>query len=484
MYSMSDIARIDRDAGPVPVSEAAGTAVRREPGAVALIAPDVGIDKPDELTWWDWTVFLLHTAAEIEHALMVQYLYAAYSLTNGDFRGPDAPPDAADLVRRWQGRIIGIAREEMAHLLTVQNLLRFVGGPLNLEREDFPFRAFLYPFPLQLEPLSKTSLAKYVATEMPARPPQPPDLIQEIVERATGATGGLPVNRVGPLYAELVKIVGDPAKLPDAALRPETATTLQAGDRDWRPLGSMLVRAVRSRAEAADALKAIGEQGEGQETPPVGAPESHFDRFIKIYTAFPETDPRRGPVGWSPAGSVPTNPNTLRHPSTDPDLERGRITHPTTRLWAHLFNVRYRMLLADLTHALHLPGPMQEGHTLTGRGHLRNWTFVEMTGNPDAGMEAGLRGIARMLVTLPLKETPAAADPIHAGPPFELPYTLNLPDGEADRWRLHLALLDTSHDLIARIRAVSGTNAILDELTDTDLAARAVVEEQLVVHAG
>jgi len=27
--------------------------------------------KPEELTWWDWTVFLLHTAAEIEHALMV-----------------------------------------------------------------------------------------------------------------------------------------------------------------------------------------------------------------------------------------------------------------------------------------------------------------------------------------------------------------------------------------------------------------------------
>jgi hypothetical protein len=28
------------------------------------------IPKPDELTQWDWAVFLLHTVAEIEHVLM------------------------------------------------------------------------------------------------------------------------------------------------------------------------------------------------------------------------------------------------------------------------------------------------------------------------------------------------------------------------------------------------------------------------------
>jgi hypothetical protein len=52
------------------------------------------IEKPDELTWWDWTVFLLHTAAEIEHALMVQYLYAAYSLADAGHTGTDVPPNA------------------------------------------------------------------------------------------------------------------------------------------------------------------------------------------------------------------------------------------------------------------------------------------------------------------------------------------------------------------------------------------------------
>jgi hypothetical protein len=82
---------------------------------------------------------------------------------------------------------------------------------------------------------------------------------------------------------------------------------------------------------------------------------------------------------------------------------------------------------------------------------------------------------------MPLKATSAPADPASAGPPFELPYTLALPDNERDRWRLHLALLDTSQGLIGSIQTVSGTNAILDELIATDLEARAIVEAQLAL---
>jgi len=55
----------------------------------------------------------------------------------------------------WQHAILDIAREEMGHLITVQNLLRVIGGPLTFEREDYPFRSELYPYPFQLEPLSR-----------------------------------------------------------------------------------------------------------------------------------------------------------------------------------------------------------------------------------------------------------------------------------------------------------------------------------------
>jgi hypothetical protein len=463
LFAMTDVAHVDPDTGPIPAVPA---------GALELAGAEATIEKPDELGWWDWTVFLLHTAAEIEHALLAQYLYAAYSLADRDFAGPAVPPGASALTAQWRRTIAGIATEEMAHLLTVQNLLRFIGGPLNLEREDFPFRAFLYPFPLALEPLTKTSLAKYVAAEMPAKPPQRPEVIAEIVTRAAG---GMPINRVGIVYDALADIFGDETKLATSDLRPETAGEHQAGGGDWHALDPLIVRAVASRDEAVSALRAIGEQGEGSAHPQPGAEPSHFDRFIQIYEAFPETDRAVGSLTWAPARSVPTNPNTLRHPSTDPAIECARITHPTTRLWAHLFNIRYRMLLADLMHALHLPGPLESDGEPTIRGHLRDWAFLEMRGRP----RAGLRGLAGRLVTLPLKQAPGQADPANAGAPFELPYTLALPDDERDRWRLHLALLDTSGDLIGALVAAGGTNALLDELVAIDQAARAVVHSQL-----
>jgi hypothetical protein len=467
LFLMSDAARIDRDFQPVSAGALALAALPPEERSGLRLAAlaDTTLTKPAELTWRDWAVFLLHTAAEIEHALLVQYLYAAYSLADGGFLGAAVPSDAGDLTKAWRDAITQIAKEEMAHLLTVQNLLRSIGGPLNFDREDFPFLAFLYPFRLKLEPLTKTSLAKYVAAEMPAEPAQPPELIQEIVQRATEAAGGQPVNRVGALYATLTNVFD--TKLTDSDLRSDTVQS-QADPHDWHagPDSPLIVRVVRSRPEAVEALQAIGAQGEGWASPLAGAPQlSHFDRFLGIYTAFPEPATRGGPATWAPARPVPTNPNTLHLPSEDAAVERGRITHPATRLWANLFNVRYRMLLTDLAHALHLSG--EDQGALTNRGHLRDWAFTEMN--------FGIRAIAKKLTTLPLKETPDPADPAQAGPPFEMPYTLALPDDERDRWRLHLALLETSGELIKEIEA-SGPDSVLNLVKRSDQQATEVAK--------
>ena len=82
----------------------------------------------------DEAVFLLNIAAEVEHAVMVQYLFAAYSL-----RDPSQfTDDNATLVREWRKAIVTAAGEEMEHLVTVQNLLRSLGAPLSLARDEFP----------------------------------------------------------------------------------------------------------------------------------------------------------------------------------------------------------------------------------------------------------------------------------------------------------------------------------------------------------
>jgi len=96
---------------------------------------------------------LLQTAAAVEHSLLVQYLYAGYSfsLPNRD--------------------ILNIAIEEMSHLMTVQNLLKLIGAEPDLSRQDFGPPAGdevrLFPFNLNLEPLTNVSLAKYVVAESP-----------------------------------------------------------------------------------------------------------------------------------------------------------------------------------------------------------------------------------------------------------------------------------------------------------------------------
>ena len=418
------------------------------------------VQKPLALSWWDWTVFLLHTAAEIEHSLMIQYLYAAYSLFDGPYRGTP-PANATQLARKWRRLVLGIAREEMGHLLTVQNLLHFIGAPLNFEREDFPYRQLLYPFHFTHEPLTKDALAKYVIAEMPANPA---DDLCEIKERASAAEGAA-VNRVGLLYALLAEIFADPTKLGDADLLADTADNIQARSEDWMGSSIILVRRIASREQAHDALRAIGEQGEGPWNPPAGAMPSHYDRFLGIYREYPETEPSNPQFAWAPTRPVPVNPVTGRG-----GARTAQITHPTTVLWAELANVRYRMLLTSLAHGLRLPGPVGSAENKTPKGRIRDWAFEEMKGRNLAG----LRALAQKLTLLPLRED-TSVEVVCAGIPFELPYSLLLHEDNRQRWRQHLAILDSSATLLQALRDAGQTDPILDEFAVIDADRRSFI---------
>jgi hypothetical protein len=123
--------------------------------------------------------------------------------------------------------------------------------------------------------------------------------------------------------------------------------------------------------------------------------------------------------------------------------EKGRIRNARARVWAQLFDLRYRMLLMFLSHflrrddALSRQGPEEGSAERTPRGLLRDWAIREMF---------RLRRIAGKLVQLPKDDTPES---LHAGPPFGLPYTLNLPEHEPSRWQVHL---DASRAAVGLIR--------------------------------
>ena len=145
-------------------------------------------------------VRLLREATEIEHALMLQYLYAAFSLKPdyADIAGSGAP-GSSDL--------IGVAVQEMQNLATVNRLLAALGAAPNLVRQEFPYEPAIYPFEFSLEPLSRKSLAKYLYAEAPSgiflATAAPAD-------RAFAATvmellgPGVRVNHLGSLYDAII----------------------------------------------------------------------------------------------------------------------------------------------------------------------------------------------------------------------------------------------------------------------------------------
>ncbi|HEX7986186.1 MAG TPA: ferritin-like domain-containing protein [Duganella sp.] len=450
----------------------------------------------------DYITYLLSIDAEIEHCLMVQYLYAAYSLG-----GPQVPEPFRDSVRTWQEVILGIAKEEMGHLISVQNSLRLIGSPLHMEREDEPWDSPFYPFPFSLEPLTLDSLAKYVYAESPV------DwdggaLGDEIRLRVHAQTDN--AHQVAALFHTLIPLVADPDYLPDAAFYASTLPA-QADFAEWgrgyqgghrgRPSGQpaqtpdVLVVPQTCRDDMVAALRAIAEQGEATS----GTTASHFVRFLRIYVEMRELVEQTpltadqwhaarphdfaapqwqalhpeskagllaaGPsarAAWAPARKVAINP----YVSLDPDDEGGdesatttRISHPESALWATLHNIRYRMLLNYLIHSFTLYGGLNAAGAVTPRGAIVNATFGEMY---------NLRAISEILMQSPV----SADDPDagFAGPPFQMPYTLNSPFGEANKWRGHLDLLTASASVVEALRllAPESRHAYLAALREAD----------------
>ncbi|MGV0743830.1 ferritin-like domain-containing protein [Mycolicibacterium sp. XJ870] len=418
------------------------------PGRAGAIADTEEVAIPDLHKWptaRDKMRILLETAAEIEHALLVQYLYASFSVKPRR-EGSDAAQKAA--LQMWRKLLVDTAKDEMGHLMTVQNLLLAVGLPPNLEREDYPPRKDLYPFTLHLEPLTQRSLAKYVTAEAPRDAD-----IGEIIALAADAAGAA-VNRVGALYGLLGVVFSTEQEVIDGGsishdwddtmrLHAQAAyeqdadrgawhladnvidpTTLgfQGNGIDWN--NGVPMHRIADRAAARNAILDVAVQGEG---PSHGPLESHFDRYLNMFHG------QNGVKKFPPDDFTATRPLP-----TDP--KASSFSETRTRGWAELADQRYGLMLGFIEHYL-----------LTSdadvRTKLSRWALDEMS---------QLAAMNEILVGLPGPGTVA----------FGLPKVLHLPTDETERWALHRARTEKS---VAHVRALRLNPADAEHPTLTSL---------------
>jgi hypothetical protein len=160
---------------------------------------------------------LLHEAAAIEHAVLVQYVYAACSIK-------PAYQGLVGEARAGSTGLLGVAIQEMQHLHWVNQTIVAAGGSPNLTREEFPFQPGIWPFAFHREPLSAASLAKYVFAEAPAAAIDPAHPATEgdvaFLDRLyTKLPREGEENQLGSLYHTVITIAEQFARLPGGGFR-------------------------------------------------------------------------------------------------------------------------------------------------------------------------------------------------------------------------------------------------------------------------
>jgi hypothetical protein len=367
----------------------------------------MAIDTREEL------INALAEAAEIEHGLLIQYLFAALCMKKRPDEG--LAPQQLAACRQWQGVIFGVAVEEMGHLGTVCNLHSAIGVDPHFSRPNFPQQTGYYPFPFDLVPFSDEALYRFQVFELPRGAPLPPppgaDLDAPPPELALAeAVAPEPVTfrYVGELYAEIADAF---RTLPERELFIGPRSS-QATD-DWSV--ALDLRTVNDRGQALAAIQDIIEDGEG--TPDTQG-SSHFGRFSAIRRAFFE-------LGRFPAArEVVRNPLTRQH--RDAPAGDSVIENEATRSVAELFNIVYAAVLQMLLQYFSYGGETAEQREAIKAALSRL-------------MSVAIRPVAEILTELPYAE---ATDPRRAGPGFELYGPIIASPFPDARWTLLLERFD------------------------------------------
>ena len=357
-------------------------------------------------------IYMLCEAAELEHGIMCQYLYAAFSLKQSPDEGLTATE--TQTVQRWRQRISHVAAQEMLHLALVQNLLSAIGGAPHLSRPNFPQPAAHYPagVHLALLPFGEAALRHFMFLERPEGMDLDDAEGLAAVGRAAPAMApgdivprGQDFRTVGHLYrsieAGFAHLAGQLGEQRLFIGPPRAQATAQY-------FGWPELVAVTDLASAQRAIDEILEQGEG---PRGDWKDAHFGQFVAIldeYLQLTEANPAFDPV--RPVVAV-----NVRPAERDPEI--ALAGDPLTRQVMDLFNVCYETLLTMLQRFF--------AHTEETDAQLKALADATV----DLMLQA-LKPLGDLVTTLPAgPDYPART----AGPSFELFYESDymLPHREA-----------------------------------------------------
>jgi len=402
---------------------------------------------------------LLIEAAQFEHMIMCQYLYACFSLKTDPDEGLSA--EQADAVARWQETVTGIAIEEMLHLALVMNVMTAIGAAPSLSRPNFPRHSeFLPPgAEFALLPFGTDSLTHFLYLErpegmervdaaefVPAVPPPDPVAGGEVMPRPQGfLTAGHLYRGIEQGLSDLASRLGEPVLFvgePRAQATPDRFR--------WPQL-----IAVTDLASARAAIDEIIEQGEGARG---DWRPAHYGRFFGIWNEYQKL--REQDPSFEPAR--PVIPAFTQQPF-DIEQPQPQPTEPVTRDVAELFNLGYEVLLQVLTRFF----------THTDESDEQLDSLVQVAFGIMAGV---LQPLGNALTRLPVGPGNPGRT---AGPAFQMFYQM----GNFVPWReAAWVLLSERAAVLSRRCAGCAANDGVPEAAGSAATAAAGIAEQLAGH--
>jgi CDGSH-type Zn-finger protein/truncated hemoglobin YjbI len=405
-------------------------------------------------------IYMLCEAAELEHGIMCQYLFAAFSLKQSAREGLTEAQLAT--VARWRRQVSHVAAQEMLHLALVHNLLSAVGAAPHLARPNMPQPAGHYPAGVQLAlvPFGEQALRHFMFLERP----EGMDLLDAEGLAAAGRARPLMSGRDIVPRGQDFATVGHLYRSIEAGIARLTA---KYGEK-WLFVGPPRAQATRDHfhwpelvavTDAASAQRAIDtilEQGEG---PRGDWRDAHFGQFVRILDEFEqltEADPEFEPVR-------PVIAANVRPPERA--VEIPLITDPLTARVTDLFNVAYEILLQIFERYF--------AHTRESDAQLKVLADATL-----ALMLQVIKPLGDLITTLPVGPGQPGCN---AGPSFELFYETDylMPHREA-AWTLLTERLDEAAWLCGALQ--EGRGAQVAARLEPVLAAIRQIARSLAVH--